>query len=177
MKKAEKEIVESVAANQENLDSLSVDNIKKTAPAAKQKDPQKESLKKRAEIEGAKYIEPKRRMSPPVGKLPDALKKQHAHDWEYVKGIYENYVVTGEPLTFSLCLYPGDPDYMWEIPANTPIYVPRMVAKHLEETQAYHSFGYMEKSSQDWKVNGYTHQFAVTGTHYRGKFRPIGAFS
>lgn len=176
MKKSTESLVEQTVAVQDNLKSMTVDEINAQAPKAEVV-PQEISLKERAKLEGVRYIEPKRRLSPPLGKLPEKLKAKHAHDWEYVKGIYENYIVIGEPITFSLCMYPGDADYMWEIPANVPVYVPRMIAKHLEEVQAYHTFNYIEKSSNDWLVNEETHQFKVTGTHYRGKFRPIGAFA
>lgn len=177
MKKTSETLVQAATDIKENLDSMSVDKINASAPKAIEPIPQEMSLKERAKLEGVRYIEPKRRLSPPLGKLPEKLKAKHAHDWEYVKGIYENYIVIGEPITFNLCMYPGDADYMWEVPANVPVYVPRMVAKHLEECQAYHTFNYVEKASQEWRANEETHQFKVTGTHYRGKFRPIGAFA
>lgn len=176
MKKSIDSLIDQTVAVQENLKSMTVDEINAHAPKV-ELEVQELSLKEKAKLEGVRYIEPKRRLSPPLGKLPEKLKAKHAHDWDYVKGIYENYIVVGEPITFSLCMYPGDADYMWEIPANVPVYVPRMIAKHLEEVQAYHTFNYIEKSSQDWRVNEETHQFKVTGTHYRGKFRPIGAFA
>lgn len=177
MKKSTESLVDQTVKVQENLKTMTVDEINAQAPKAIEPVPQEMSLKERAKLEGVRYIEPKRRLSPPLGKLPDALKAKHKHDWEYVKGIYENYVVTGEPLTFNLCLYPGDADFMWEIPANVPVYVPRMVAKHLEEVQAYHTFEYLEKPQHDWRKDDETHAFKVTGTKYRGKFRPIGAFA
>jgi hypothetical protein len=52
-----------------------------------------------------------------------------------------------------------------------------MVAKHLEEVQKYHTFTYTEAPQTQWRADEFTHQFKVSGTHYRGKFRPIGAFS
>jgi hypothetical protein len=91
--------------------------------------------------------------------------------------MYENYVINGEPVTFGLCVYAGDADYLWEIPANVPVYVPRMVAKHLEEVQKYHTFTYLENPMNNLRPDDFTHQFRVDGTHYRGKFRAIGAFS
>lgn len=175
--KSAESLVERTNSIQENLGTMTVDQINVSAPKAEEKAPQELSLKEIAKREGVRYIEPKCRITAPMGKCPESLKAKRDHDWEYVKGIYENYVVTGEPIKFTLCLYPGDPDYLWEVPANVPVYVPRMVAKHLEECQAYHSFNYVEKNSLDWKPDQETHQFKVTGTHYRGKFRPIGAFS
>ena len=176
MKKQSESLIKGALEIQADLNSLTVDQINREAPKAIEQIPQEMSLKERAKLEGARYVEPKR-LSPPLGKLPESLKKEHNHAWEYVKGIYENYVVTGEPLTFSYSVYPGDADYMWTVPANVPVYVPRFIAKHLEECQAYHTFNYVEKNSSDWKTNDQTHQFKVTGTTYRGKFRPIGAFA
>jgi len=174
MKKETHELVKNAIGLQESMNALTIDEIDRQAPKAEVKEM---SIKERAKLENARYIEPKRRLSPPLGTLPEKQKKEHAHDWEYVKGIYENYVVNGEPLEFQLCLYAGDPDYLWEVPANVAIYVPRMVAKHLEEVQKYHKFTYLQVPDDKWRTDDFTHQFSVSETHYRGKFRPIGAFS
>jgi hypothetical protein len=171
-----KKLVKSIGSLQESISTLTVDEINKKAPDA-EPEIQEMSLKERAKLENVRYIEPKRRLSPPLGTLPEKLKAEHKHAWEYVKGMYENYVINGEPITFSYCQYPGDADYMWEIPSNTPVYVPRMIAKHLEEIQKYHQFEYREKTNNSWRPDDFTHQFNVTATHYRGKFRALGAFA
>lgn len=175
MKKETEKLARSAVGLQEDLSRLSVDEISKAV--SDEPLPQEESLESVAKREGALYIKPKRRLSPPLGQLPEKLKREHERAWEYVKGIYENYVVNGEAITFSLCLYPGDADYLWEIPPNVPVYVPRMIAKHLEEVQKYHTFGYLETPQSNWKPDEFTHQFRATGVHYRGKFRPLGAFA
>jgi hypothetical protein len=177
MKTETAKLAKSAIEMQEDMNSLSIDRVNEMAPKTEEPLPQEESLEQIAKKEGTLYIKPKRRLSPPLGTLPEKLKSEHKRAWEYVKGIYENYVVNGEPITFSLCLYPGDADYMWEIPPNIPVYVPRMVAKHLEEVQKYHSFGFIERAPNAWQKDEFTHQFAATGTHFRGKFRPIGAFA
>ena len=174
MKKETQRLVENTLDLQESMNTLTIDEIERQAP--KIEIPEM-TLKERSKLEGARWIEPKRRLSPHLGTLPDKQKKDHAHDWEYVKGMYENYVVNGEPLTFGLCVYAGDADYLWEVAANVTIYVPRMVAKHLEEVQKYHTFTYLEAPINNLRADEFTHQFSVSGTHYRGKFRPIGAFS
>lgn len=176
MKKETQKLVESTIGLQKSMNELSVDEVNRIAPSITE-EIQEMSLKERAKLEGVKYIEPKRRLSAPLGNLPEKQKQEHAHAWEYVKGIYENYVVNGEPITFSLCLYPGDADYLWEVPANVPVYVPRMIAKHLEEQQKYHTFDYIQIPENQWKKDDFTHSFRPIGTHYRGKFRPIGAFA
>lgn len=175
MKKETEKLVKGVANLQEDLNSLTVDKINETAVSEPEVEIQL-TMKQKAASEHCKYIEPKRSMKA-LGKLPEKLKAQHSKDWEYVKGIYENYIVSGESVSFWLCLYPGDPDCLWEIPANTPVYVPRMVAKHLEEVQKYHTFDFKEKPIHSWHTDQETHQFQSIGTHYRGKFRAIGAFA
>ncbi len=179
MKTVEK-LAKSAVGLQEDLDKLSVDVVNEVAPHVDPA-PQQESLENVARREGCPYIKPKRRLSPPLGTLPEKLKGEHKRAWEYVKGIYENYIFNGEPLTFALCLYPGDADYLWEIPANTPVYVPRMVAQHLEECQKYHTFSQLAATSEPAPLpSGEVEAmrwFRPTGTHYRGKFRPIGAVS
>lgn len=176
MKKETEKLAQSAVALQEDLNKLTVDEIHRTA-VAEEPEAQQESLEAVARREGCQYIKPKRRLSPPMGQLPEKLKKEHSRAWEYVKGVYENYVVNGEAITFSLCLYPGDADYLWEIPPNVPVYVPRMVAKHLEEVQKYHTFSYLETPMDQWRSDDFTHQFRATGIKYRGKFRPLGAFA
>lgn len=180
MKKDVENIVKSAVGLQQDLNALTMDAVQEAAPEAEYI-VQKASLKELAKLENAQYIEPKRRLSPPLGKLPEKLKKQHASDWEYVKGIYENYVVNGEPITFSYCKYAGDADYMWEIPANVPVYVPRMIAKHLEECQQYHTFTKVDANADPGIVRDNELEtfkwFRPTATHYRGRFRAIGAFA
>lgn len=179
MQKLSKEKIQEVAGLQQEMSTLTVDAIDEMAPKATETAPPALTLKERARLEGVLYIEPKRRLTP-AGKdekMPDKLKAEHARAWEYVKGIFENYVVNGEPVTFSLKLYPTDPDYLWEIPADILVYVPRMVASHLEERMKFHTFNYVEKPNTIWRTDDFTHHFRPTGTHYRGKFRPVGAFA
>lgn len=168
--------VEQVVEIQKDLNSLDVDTINEKAPKPEEVEPQtKLTNKQMADSLGCRYIEPKRKLSA-FGTLPENLKKEHAHDWEYVKGIYENFESIGEAAEFWLCLYPGDPDCMWQIPANIPVYVPRMVAKHLESIQQYHRFGYVQKKGQI-APNEFTHDFEPVETISRGKFRAVGAFN
>jgi hypothetical protein len=170
-------IVEKVVQMQEGLNNLTVDEINKTQDV--EIEPSK-AAREAAKREGALYLEPTRKMQA-FGKLPEKLKAEHKKDWEYVKGIYENYVVNGEPVKFWFSKYPGDPDCLWEVPCNQPVYVPRMIAKHLEEVQKYHTFTQVASTAEPAAMTSDDCQnmkwFRPTGTHYRGKFRPIGAFS
>jgi hypothetical protein len=181
MKNETAKLAQSVVETQAQMSTLTVDKVNELAGKSEEPTPQEESLENLAKSEGCPYIKPLRRLSPPLGTLPDKLKAEHKRAWEYVKGIYENYVINGEPIKFSLCLYPGDADYMWEIPTNIPVYVPRMVAKHLEECQKYHTFSQLAATAEPVAMHSGDVEsmrwFRPTGTHYRGKFRPIGAFS
>lgn len=160
-----------------SMSELTQDKINETAPKAEEMEPQvKMTAKEMAAKLGLRYIEPVRKLKA-IGKLPAFLEKEHAYMWEYVKGMYENYDFIGETLSFFLCLYPGDPDCMWSIPANVPVYVPRMVAKHLEECQKYHTFAYKDKRPDQKEALDFNEEFCVDKTHYRGKFRPIEAFA
>lgn len=175
MKKTSKELVESTLEMHKDMNALTIDKIEETAPEA-QVEELKLSKKEQAKMEGALYLEPIRRLRA-IGTLPEKLKKDHARDWEYVKGMLENYIVNGEPVRFWYCGYPGDQDCMWEVPANKPVYVPRMIARHLAETMKYHTFGYIDKPQEKLRVDDHVEMFAATGTHYRAMFRPIGAFA
>jgi len=181
MKKETEKLAKATVSLQEDLSKLSLDEINRSAPSD-EPEAQEKSLEMIARNEGAIYVKPKRRLSPPLGSLdsckhPEKIKKEHERAWEYVKGVYENLAIPGEPLTFALRLFPGDADYLWEIPCNVPVYVPRMVANHLEEAQKFHTFGHVQKPPTHWQQDDFTHQFQPTGTHYRGKFRPLGAFA
>lgn len=172
-------LVKKVAHMGEQMSGMTVDRINELAPEA-EVDEVRMTAKQKAEMEGVRYIEPKRRLQG-FGTLPEKLKKEHARAWEYVLGIYENYVVNGEPVEFWYCQYPGDPDCLWSVPANVPVYVPRMIAKHLEECQKYHSFAKLEGSTDPRPMASNEVEamrwFTPSGTHYRGKFRAIGQFS
>lgn len=176
-KKLDSDDVKSVIEMQKDMNALSVDKINEVAPKNEEVEaPLELSYKEKAALENALYIEPKRTLKA-FGNLPEKLKREHAHAWEYVKGMYENYIVNSEPITFWLSLYPGDPDCLWEIPPNRAVYIPRHVAKHLEEVMKYHSFDFVEKPKDRWRPGDQMEQFTPVATHYRGKFRPIGAFA
>lgn len=185
MKKGQETIVNEVTGLQKDLNELNVDKINETAPKQEEKEPEVQFSKKElAKMEGVPYIEPVRKLQA-IGTLPEKWRKERDRDWEYVKGIFENEVYRGEPIRFSFSKWPGDPDCVWEVPANRPVYVPRMIAKHLSgeideltgiKCMEYHSFNHLEKNPQMWQKDDYTHQFTVTGTYSRGKFRALGAF-
>lgn len=179
MVKKQKDTYEQVLSIEKNLSDLTTDKIEETEPVSKETVESsniKLTQKQIASDEGVRWIEPMHKAKA-FGKLPEKLKKQHAHDWEYVKGIYENNLAPGEGIKFSLSLYPGDPDCTWYIPSGVPVYVPRLVAKHLESVQKFHKFSYVENPSTQWSPDEFMDTFAATETLYRGKFRPIGAFA
>ena len=170
--------VEAVVGLAEDMKDLTVDKINETPVTEPEETIQETagmSAKEMAKTLGCRYIEPTRKLSA-FGTLPDKMKKERDRDWEYVQGMYENIESPGETLEFWLCLYPGDPDCMWSIPSNIPVYVPRMVAKHLESIQKYHKFGYVEKPQGILSPEEFTHEFKPVQTVWRGKFRAMNAF-
>ena len=185
VKKEQENLVKEVVEIHKEMNALTVDKINDTAPVAIEKEAQtKLSTKELAKMEGVPYIEPMRKLQP-FGTLPEKWRKMRDRDWEYVKGIYENEASRGEPIRFTFSKWPGDPDCMWEVPANKPVYVPRMIAKLLsgekdEETGVsamnYHTFEHIEKMPQLQRKDDFMHQFSVIGTQSRGKFRAIGSF-
>jgi hypothetical protein len=168
--------VNKVIQMQSDMNDLDVDTIQELAPKPVDEEERPLSNREKAALENAIYIEPKRQLKG-FGTLPEKLRKEHKHGWEYVKGMFENIIVNGEAITFWLSLYPGDPDCMWEIPANKPVFVPRHVANHLEKIMEYHEFSFIEKPQTKWRPGDAIEFFAPTETKYRGKFRPIGAFA
>ena len=108
MKKTEK-LVKNVADMSVEMSELTVDKIAETKVS--EPEPQTQlTARQLADSMGLRYIEPKRKLQA-IGKLNPKQKKDHAHDWDYVKGIYENIEFVGEHIEFWYCKYPGDPDY------------------------------------------------------------------
>jgi len=188
MKTKKPDMVNEVLEMQESMSELTVDKISETAPKVEISEGLL-SLKEKARREGAIWLEPKKKF-PPIGKLKPEWEKTHAYDWEYVSGIFQgesNYGKSSmESECFWFCKWPGDPDCFWEVPANKKVYLPRMLALYLSgekdpvtglEAMKYHTFDYIQRPEPYWKTDDFTHQFQVTGTHYRGRFMPIGVFS
>ena len=189
MKKETEDLIKKTVHMTESMSTMTVDNINESAPEATiTEDPQK-LLKEVALKENAIWLKPKRTLQA-SGKLPEKWKKLHAHDWEYVCGSFQPEVTGGrpsnEPKTFWFSKWPGDMDCLWEVPVNRKVYLPRMIALYLSgekdphtgmESMKYHSFDYIQRPEPYWKTDDFTHQFSSTGTHYRGRFVPIGVFS
>ncbi len=188
MKKDKEKLVQEVAGLQSEMSSLTLDKVNEIAPKAEEVEV-KVSMKDKAKAEGAKYIEPKKTL-PPVGTLKPEWKKKRDYDWQYVKGMFQPDTSSGratnEPKSFWFSKWAGDPDCWWEIPVNTPVYVPRMIAYYLSgekdedtgmESMKYHSFDYVQRPEPYWRTDDFTHQFSPTATHYRGRFVPMGVFS
>ena len=177
--------LKSVIDLHEDMNALSVDKVNAIAPALEEKEPEvKLSPKELARQEGIRYIEPLRKLQP-IGTLPEKWKSMHKRDWEYVKGIFENEVSKGESLRFCHCKWPGDPDCIWEVPANIPVYVPRMIAKLLsgerdedtgQQAMLYHSFSHVQKADSQLRKDDFMEQFCPLATYSTGRFRAIGAF-
>ncbi len=174
MKKQE-EMVKNVSKISEDMNQLTMDKIDET-PDKEPEIQTKLTNKEMADELGIRYIEPKRMLGI-LGELPESLKKEHDHDWEYVKGIYENIDNIGESVEFWYTKYPGDHDCLWELPSNVPVFVPRMIAKHLEDVQQYHKFDYKNKGTAALQHGDFEDTFETVETVYRGKFRPIEAFA
>lgn len=180
MKKDIEGLVKNVAEMGEEISHMTVDKVNEMAPMPTEKE-LRLTAKQKATDEGVPFIEPKRQFKAFTA-VPEKFRRAHEHAWEYVKGIYENYVINGEPIEF---WYngdlPGQPDCLWSIPCNKPVYIPRFLAKHLEECQKYHSFSNVDGNSEPRAVASHEVEsmrwFAATGTHFRGRFRAIGAFS
>lgn len=181
-------LINAAANLSTEMSAMNVDTINEVAPKAEEAEAQL-TTKQKAAADGVRYIEPKKKLQA-FGTLKAEWKKKRDHDWEYVLGMFQSEVINGrsssEPKSFWHCKWPGDSDCWWEIPVNVPVYVPRMIAFYLSgekdvdtgmESMKYHTFDYVERPTPYWKPDDFTHQFAPTGTHYRGRFVPIGVFS
>jgi hypothetical protein len=181
-------LVKTLLENQEQMNALTVDKVAELAPAPVETVDVKALMREKAKQEGALFLEPKRKLQS-VGKLAEKDRKMHAHDWEYVCGIFQPEVTgsrpSTEPYEFWFAKWPGDPDCLWSIPVNRKVYVPRMIALHLSgeketftgiETMKYHTFDYLQKPESHWRPDDFTHQFSPITTIYRGRFIAAGAF-
>jgi len=180
MKKDLEGLVKNVGDMGSEISQMTMDKVNEVAPEPTDTE-LRMTYKQMAKDEGVPFIEPKRQFKA-FTEVPEKFKKAHKHAWEYVKGIYENYVINGEPIEF---WYngdlPGQPDCLWSIPCNRAVYIPRFLAKHLEECQKYHTFTALEGNADPKPMRSNEVEslrwFAPTGTHFRGRFRAIGAFS
>ena len=170
-------LIEKTLEIEKDLSGLNQDKINELAPPEPEEkwEDFNRHVKERCKLENALFIEPTRRL-PKIGKLPEKLKKEHRRDWEYIKAMVENQIINGEPIQFWFCKYPGDEDMLWSIPCNKPVYIPRMIAKHLEETPQYHKFEYKERQASDLRSGEFIENFTPTQTERRYRCRPIGAF-
>lgn len=190
MKKDPAKLVKDVAAMTGSMSQMTQDKVSEMAPEGEMPEI-KLTAKEIAARDGVRYIEPKKKL-PGFGdkNMKSEWKAQHARDWEYILGMFQGEVQNNgysqEPKTFWHCKWPGDPDCLWEIPVETPVYVPRMIAKYLSgekeedtgmETMKYHKFDYKERPSTYVRPNDFTHDFAPVSTHYRGRFMQLGNFS
>ncbi len=188
MKKENEKLVREVAGLQSEMSSLTMDKVAETAPKAEEAE-LKMTTKQKAELEGIRYITPKKQLQA-FGVLKPEWKKFRDYDWQYVKGIFQGESINGrpsmEPKTFWFCKWAADPDCLWEVPVGVPVYLPRMVAYYLSgekdehtgmESMKYHTFDYLQRPTAHWRNDDFTHQFSPTNTVYRGRFVAIGSFS
>lgn len=174
-KEQQKKLVKGTVELQQTISRMTVDEINQ-APDVEPETQLQLTAKQLAAKENCLYIEPKKTL-PPVGTLPEKQRKAHDYDWQYVKGILENFVISGEGVEFWYKKYPGDQDCLWHVPCNVPVYVPRMIAKHLEETMKYHSFEVISRPQEKWQKDQFAEDFRATGTQYRAKMRAVEAFN
>lgn len=66
-------------------------------------------------------------------KLPEKWRAERDHDWELIKVVCENCEIVGEMIEVTTHKWPGDPWAFWQIPVNTPVYIPRHVAKQIHD--------------------------------------------
>lgn len=97
---------------------------------AKEQEKQLQISEFKKKFPDARYLEPLKRV-PTSGTRHPELEKQRDYMWEYVVGVFESVLVGGK-LDFWLTGLPGDDYCWWSIPVNTPVGIPRFVAKHLQ---------------------------------------------
>ena len=190
MKKDPVKLVKDVAAMTGGMSEMTQDRVNDLAPELEETEV-KLTTKQIAARDGVRYIEPKRKL-PGFGadNMKSEWKPKHARDWEYTLGMFQGEARNGshsqDPKTFWHCKWPGDPDCLWEIPVEVPVYLPRMIAKYLAgekeedtgmESMKYHKFDYRERPINYQRPDDFTHDFAPVSTHHRGRFIPLGQFA
>jgi len=126
------------------------------------------------------YLEPVHRVRTGVQKDPK-MEEKNGYLREYVTGVYENMIITGEPqdLWYNPPELPGEDYCCWKIPANRPIAIPRFLAQHLSKNLRW-------KEPKPLAVNQdptVVHQHEIdkplsiqTITKKRGTFSPLNAY-
>ncbi len=107
--------------------------------------------------------------------IPEGLRAERDHGWEYVDGIFENRFAPGEPITFCKNPFPGDGYSEWTIPANIPISIPRWLAKHLNDRK-WKQFGFKDRESSRLIPGDVMQNFDVTGIQHRTSFMRVSEY-
>lgn len=125
----------------------------------------------------ARYIEPSKRI-PTGGIKVEEYEKQRDFLWEYVVGVFES-VLVGAKLEFWLTGLPGDDYCLWAIPVNTPVGLPRFVAKHLQSGLGWKEMQPLTSAAAD-PQSVYAEDIMRPFENYvykkRGTFHPINSY-
>lgn len=163
----------TIDAMSEQMKSLNVDDIQ-TAPI-KEEDPQTKISKKAIDDLDAPKIRPSKTFAPIDKPRPehDSLRKRA---WEYVKVIAENKEVIGETIqSWYKPPISGEACHFWEVPVNTPVYIPRMLAEHLA-TRIYPRHKMVDRATRGLGHGEIMQVMVVEETLRRLDCRPVHSF-
>jgi hypothetical protein len=103
---------------------------------AEEREQQTQMSTREAKKYDAPYIKPLRSINSKE-QFNEKYREDWRKDWEYVKCIAENNEIIGESIEMWTKKYAGDPAHQWKVPVNTPVYIPRLVAKQISNCK-YH---------------------------------------
>ncbi len=135
-------------------------------------EPQTKLSTREAEKADAPYIKPSRSISSKEI-FDEKFRKQRDAAWKYVKCIVENNEIIGEKVQKWTKKFPGEPAYFWEIPVNTPIYLPLFLAEELSKC-TYHRLVMQEQPQSIGDGATLTHTPVAKETRHRIDCRSIG---
>jgi hypothetical protein len=166
-------------AFEQNIKDLTMDAMNK-APNMEMEEQTKLS---QAELEKKKrvYLKPVRSFGPGVNpktgqmeKFNEKFRAEYEFAKEYVEFIAENIEIIGETIKMSLKKFPGTNLDHWEIPVNTPIWAPRMVAERLTEC-GYHVLKMEDKTIGSDALGTYHGTMVAKNTVQRMNARPVSS--
>lgn len=128
---------------EESIKEMTMDKISSSASPMETEQQTKMSSKEIKQYD-APYIKPIRSINRSQGGKDGAktywdekFRPAHTRDWEYVRCICENKEVIGESIHTWTAEYGCDPAHEWKIPVNKPVWIPRLLARHLANRK-YH---------------------------------------
>lgn len=148
-------------------------NVMSERPTASSENyPEHRISQKEIEKSSDVYLKPKRSI-PSREKFNERFRESYNRDKEYVHYTVQHEEIKGETVELWTKPYPGLPAEEWAIPSGKPVWIPRYVAKKLEEGCVYHRLRTEDRPTKSEGGMTYYGSMVVDDLIYRISARPV----